>query len=220
MKNLCCWAVLGIVSLSILAGVAGECRRWLAPAPGSFQEAFCNIQVGMTQDQVVAVLRAYDYKICSVCLEGTSRDGQPFILSGSYSDTYHTYDRLPPPQHIGRCMIGVEDEYDQEMKVLLGPGGAVVEKSLTPSMLEGQSETVLRAITEAITGTPKLLRSSSVRRRPWGYIACAVVVLLLAWWGLRRWARSGRPGQPHADTNGSAALPGTLPATGRSSSNS
>src|SRR5690349_7803788 len=61
-----------------------HCLRWLTSQPGSTEEMFARIQIGMSQFEAVAVIRCYDQfddsTIESVMSWGATKNGQPFNL--------------------------------------------------------------------------------------------------------------------------------------------
>lgn len=219
------WALVAFALLSLLALAGWLGWRWVDSESGPAEAIYSRVQVGMTREQAVAVLLDHDNSIDTLWLEWTTRDGKSV---GQYLIGDDSYDRLPPPDEVVSWAVRFSDRQGRDVDIAFGPDGRVVDTRLTPGVLEGRLEIASRAICGGFNDLasaewwgqqPRKLHRS-LCRRPWPYLACgAVVVLLALWWALRRRLRDDQPNERHAVTSGSAALPGFL-ATSRSSINS
>jgi hypothetical protein len=93
--------------------------------PGSVEELFSQIEVGMTQQQAVALYLGCengDYCFSN----GITKDGSSFGHIGS-----KPLSQLPPPQEILCCVLLMGDTDGFEVKVTIGPGGVVTRKRFT-----------------------------------------------------------------------------------------
>jgi hypothetical protein len=93
--------------------------------PGSLDDLYSRVQVGMTQWEVVALIwGCRDVDGCY--FKGVTKGGESFADFGIKS-----LDELPPPQDVRRCVLRVEDTEGWEVEVTLGPGGVVTCKRST-----------------------------------------------------------------------------------------
>jgi hypothetical protein len=226
MRNKSCWIVPGIVLLSILAGEAGECWRWLAPQPSSPEDVYFRLRVGMPFPETIAVLE--DSYIDTISIKGTTRDGREIYRYDPIPAMF--FKNLPPPEDIDHCVIAYFDDEGQDVVVTLGPGGAVVDKQIIPGVIQGRWEKAQDRAYCAINfdlqdwswwkrQARKLLRACHNWFWHLGAVVAAVL-LPVSWWAVQGWVRSRGRGQRQCVTSGSAALPGFFATTGRSSSNS
>jgi hypothetical protein len=141
----------------------------------------------------VAVLRTYHpYNIGGLHSEGATKDGRAW--GGTYLEG-PLFEDLPPPQEIAHCVLNVWDNNDQEVEVILGPGGIVSGTRLSPGVsqfrLNRVCHALARARTDLLSGwwwNDQLRKDHRSLRRRWHYVApCLAVGLLLASaWILRR----------------------------------
>ncbi len=68
------WKFLWIALVLSLAIGSWLALRWLVPKPGSSEEVYGRIRIGMTRDEAVAVLRTHD-SIEDVYCEGETKGG-------------------------------------------------------------------------------------------------------------------------------------------------
>jgi hypothetical protein len=88
------------------------------------EELFSRLQVGMSQQQAVALLLGCpDVDVCYS--RGTTKGGKGFAQFG-----IRTLIELPPPDVL-RCVVTVEDSEGWQVEVTLGPGGVVTCKRST-----------------------------------------------------------------------------------------
>jgi hypothetical protein len=180
------WRLVGTVLLIALAVSLWLVVRWLTPEPGSSEDLFARIQVGMSQNQAVAVLRSYppdntEGRYCT----GTAKDGRS--LDWYCPDVNHFFDNLPLPQEIEHCVLSVLDGGGREVEVILGPGGIVTGKRLSPGVVEDRLEQVNRALLSWDVWEErfhKFLRS--FRRHPYLWFGVATAFLMLSVWKLLR----------------------------------
>src|SRR5262249_32764697 len=121
MRNQSCWIVPGIVLLSILAGGAGECWRWLAPERGSAEELYCRLRVGMTQAEAIALICDFN-DLDSISVEGITRGGRE-IHSPEMPTAAHAFELsgIPPPDDVEHCVIAFFDSGGRDIVLTLGP---------------------------------------------------------------------------------------------------
>jgi hypothetical protein len=197
------WRILGAGLLFGLAIGAWWGYRWLSAEPGSLEEGFARIRIGMSRDEAVSVLRACDpYKIDGLHSEGTTKEGRSWAGTNIEGELFED---LPPPEEIAHCVFGVWDNEGRDLEVVLGPGGIVSGKRLSPGVWEyrwHEARLVLtRAAADLVSGSwwgeqvHKAFRS--LRRRWYAGPCLAAVFLLVSMWVLRRRiARYGlRPGR-------------------------
>jgi hypothetical protein len=162
--------------------------QWLASDPGSSEDIFKRLQVGMTQREAVTVIRTYNpYTVEGLYSEGTTTDGQSF---SSVRFRLPFFDDLPPPHQIKSCLLSVCANDGRDLDIVLGPGGIVSAKSISPGVWEHRVDRVLdtldRARTDLLSGLwwRDQLRKSyhSIRVR----IFLAAVLLLASVWIIRR----------------------------------
>lgn len=98
--------------------------------PGSLEDLYLHVRVGMTKAEVVELIcGCQDVDGCYS--NGITMGGQSFADIGTkpLSD-------LPPQQDIFHCVLKVEDTEGWEVEVTLGPGGIVTSKrSTAPDLL-------------------------------------------------------------------------------------
>jgi len=193
------WRLLGAGLLLGLAVGAWCGSRWLAAEPGSSEDVFARIRVGMSQEEAVAVLRTYaPYKIDGAYSEGTTKQGHSWTRINVCHDLYA---ELPPPQEVVRCILTVYGEDGREVEVVLGHGGIVADKRLSPGAwqyrLQETHRVLDRAASDLISGSwwrEQLHKASrSLRHRRRYAVPCLAVVLVMvsAWVLRRRIARHG-----------------------------
>ncbi len=221
------WRFLGTGLLLGLAIGAWLGSGWVTAEPGSSEDVFTRVRIGMSQDEAVAVLRTYaPDNIDTPYVEGVTKDGRLWagtdIIHGAW------FQNLPPSQEIAHCALGVWDTDGRKVEVILGPGGIVSHKRLSPCMwqyrLEKVEDAVARASTDLSSGLwwndqrHKIYRS--VRRR-WHHIAPSLgaVLLLASVWSLR--CKIVRCGPRHVQTmEPSRAKPVATDVRGRHSGSS
>ncbi len=141
-----CWWLVATVLLCGVAVVTWFGWRWLAPKPGSSEDVFSRIRVGMSQNEAVAILRTYDDSYNDgVYSWGVTKDGRSLDRMHVGSPLFHD---LPPPQEIEHCVLEVDDagEDGQEVKIILGRGGIVTGKQLSPGVWEKRQNKIRRAL--------------------------------------------------------------------------
>jgi hypothetical protein len=116
-----CW-VLAMANLLVLT-------LWISLPrpipPGSLEDLYSHIRVGMTQSQVVELI--WGCRDVDGCYSnGVTKGGESFADMGT-----KPLGELPPPQDIFRCVLKVEDTEGWEVEVTLGPGGVVTSKCST-----------------------------------------------------------------------------------------
>jgi hypothetical protein len=177
--------------------------EWLAVEPGSSEDVFARVRIGMSQEETIAVLRSYDPdKIEAPFVEGITKDGRAFagtdILAGGW------FLNLPPPEEVAYCALGVWDTDDRKVEVILGPGGIVARKKLSPDAweyrLEKVCDTLSRTRSDLASGSwwnqqPRKIYRSVRRKSYWIAASLAVVLVLASVWRLR--CKSAGPEMPH-----------------------
>lgn len=187
------WRLLGVGLLLSLAVAAWCGSRWFDAEPGSAEDVFARIRIGMSQEEAVAVLRTYDhYKIDGAYSEGTTKQEHSWSRIDMCRDLYKD---LPSPQEVVRCLLTVNVEDGREIEVALGHGGIVADKRLSPDVWQyrlQQTHRVLdRASSDLISGSwwrEQLRKASrSLRhRRQYSVPFLAVVLVMVPAWVLRR----------------------------------
>jgi hypothetical protein len=134
----------------MLAGLAFGAwfgARWFAAEPGSAEDVYARIRIGMGQEQVVEVLRTYhDSSIDGLSAQGTTKDGLSWRINPIKG---LLFEDLPPPQQVAQGVLKVWDNDGREVEVVLGPGGKVAGKGLMPGVLAFRMDKVRRALTSA-----------------------------------------------------------------------
>jgi hypothetical protein len=191
--------LLGAGLLFGLAFGAWGGSRWLAARPGSLEDVFARIRVGMSKEEAVSALRASDpYHIDGCYSEGTTTEGRS--RAGTKLDGPLFAD-LPPAPEIAHGVLSVLDSEGREVEVVLGPGGTVSGKRLSPGVWQYRLDKVWRALAGAGTD----LRSGGwwaeqfhkasrwLHRRPEYAVPCSAAALLLvsAWLVRKRGVRAG-----------------------------
>jgi hypothetical protein len=142
----------------------------------------------MTQAEAVAVIRTYNpYTVEGLYSEGTTTNGRPF---SSVRFRVPFFDDLLPPQDIGSCVLSVCANDGRDLEVVLGPGGIVTAKNISPGIWEHRVDKVLgtlvRTKADLLSGSwwrDQLRKSSrSIRVR----IFLAAMLLLASVWTIRR----------------------------------
>jgi hypothetical protein len=147
----------------------------------------------MTQEEAVAVLRTYDPgRIDGVYAEGTTRQGRSWSGTSLFGESFAD---LPPPEDTARCVLTVTDDDCWEVEVVLGPGGIVSAKRISPGVWEYRLREACRVLTlaaadlvsgswwkEQFRKTCRSLRRRRGRARP----CLAVILVLVSAWALRR----------------------------------
>jgi hypothetical protein len=186
--------------------------RWLSPEPGSLEDGFARIRLGMSRDEAVSVLRTCDpYNIDGVYSEGTTKQGRSWAGTKLVGDLF---DDLPPPQEIAHCVLGVSDNDGREVEIVLGAGGIVSGKHLSPGVWQYRVHEAYRVLTRAAAdlvsrswwGEQLHKTSRSIHRRRRYALPClGVVLLLVSAWVLRR--RRVRYGVSRAEQSAAADNP-------------
>jgi hypothetical protein len=185
----------GLTAISAWVG-----SRWLASDFGSSEDVFKRVRIGMTQNEAVAVLRTYNpYTVEGLYWSGTTTDGRLFHSPCWFEVPY--FDDLPPPQEIENSVLGIVANDGRHVEVILGPGGTVSGKGLTPGVWEYRLDQVhgalSRARTDLLSGLwweNQLSKANRSLNRRWHYILpglAAGLLLASAWTVRRRIARRG-----------------------------
>jgi hypothetical protein len=145
------WWIVVAAALAVLPAGAWLCWRWLGPGPGSFEVLDSRLRVGMSLDEAVGTMRAFDHEphagIDGAYSKGTTKDGQPW--SDYHIIERQLYDTLPPAGEIEQGLLTVCDDGGQDLEVTLGPGGVVTAKRLIPGVWEYRLEKGRRALEDA-----------------------------------------------------------------------
>ena len=187
------WRFLGAGLLFGLAIGAWFGSRWLVAEPGSPENVFARIRIGMGKDEAVAVLRTYHpNNIDTIYAEGTTKEGRGWTGTKLYGPSFED---LPPAQEIAHCELRVSDENGRDVEVVLGPGGIVLGKRLTPGVWQYRLDSGCVALGHAkhdlLSGSwwndqrHKTYRSL-VRNRQYVAPCLATGLLLASVWILRR----------------------------------
>lgn len=143
--------LLGLLAAGFLCGVAAAAWfgfRWLVKSEGNSEEVFSRIWVGMSQHEVVEVLRTFDASSGRFSW-GVRNDGQGFQ---TLHHRHPSMDDLPPPNEIEFCVLTALDSYGREIEVTLGPGGVVSGKCLSPGVSEYRWHKAYREIRRGAWG--------------------------------------------------------------------
>lgn len=119
-QRLACWSLLGV------GWLMGTWFFFLAPAPvpGSLEDTYSRIQVGMSRQEVVRLLLASPATdVMSV--EGRLKGGGRF----SFYLGWVNVNDIPAPEETKECVFNVEDSEGWEVVVVVGQGGTVTGKS-------------------------------------------------------------------------------------------
>ena len=160
------WWLVGAAFLGGFAVAAWFGLRWLAQSEGNSEQAFARLRVGMSQHEAVEVLRTFDAS-SGRSSQGITTDGREFH-TGHYD--HPALDDLPPPSEIESCTLRGLDSYGRELEVILGPGGVVASKSLSPGWWEYRWDKAYRSLRD------KPYRKLLARHRT---SACGLAVALL-----------------------------------------
>jgi hypothetical protein len=116
------WCVAGI-GVGLLFGIVlvWSDSPLTPPAPGSMQDVFAQVRVGMARDEAVTILKTYDGQIDCIYVSGTLMDGRSFSDLG--------FNGLPPAAEIDQGVLTLADEYCESVEVVFGPGGIVTAKN-------------------------------------------------------------------------------------------
>jgi hypothetical protein len=175
-RRYCEW-LLGAGFLCGLAVAVWFGWRWLDKSLGNSEEVFARVRVGMSQPEVVEVLRTFEAS-SGRCSWGATVDGRSF-------QTFHygnpALDDLPPPGEIQYCVMNALDSYGREIEVNLGPGGIVSDKCLSPGVWEYRWDKAYRELRD---------KPYCALLYKYRYVALGVTagLLLTSIWMLRRWA--------------------------------
>src|SRR5579884_370811 len=169
IRSQCGW----LVGVALVCGFAVATRagwRWLDKSEGNSEEVFSRIQVGMSQPQVVGILRTFD--------ASSGRESQGVTTDGRSFRTCHydhpAMDNLPPPRQIELAVLEALDSYGREIKVRLGRGGTVSSKRLSPGVWEYRWRKVHRVLLDHELN---------------GAWALALVLLVASLWAWYCWSR-------------------------------
>jgi hypothetical protein len=170
----CPWKLVAVALLFPVAVAAVFGSRWLAPVPGSSEDVLARVRVGMSQQEAVAVLQTHNH-IDGLAFSGRTKSGQTLgRLHDSFKD-------LPPPQEIDHGVLTVLDSDGRELEIVLGPGGTVSQKRLTPGVWAYRLEKVGRAVRDRNYYLAKVRHSLAKRAHPIGLGFAAGMVVLSAW---------------------------------------
>src|SRR5262249_51836928 len=155
------------------------------------------LRVGMSQEEAVAVLRTYNPDIIDgVYARGKTRRGVSWSGTNLVGETIAD---LPPPQEVEQCVLEISDDSGREIEVILGSGGIVSGKRLSPGVWQYRLDEVRRVLTRAaadiVSGSwwreqARKASRSVYRRRRYAVPCLAAVLLLVSACVLRR--RIGR----------------------------
>jgi hypothetical protein len=112
--------VVGLIVLG--ASAAWLLWRLSAPAPGSLEEVFLGVRVGMSWSEASDLLLVADTDIDRVYLSGVTYDGHT-ITSG-----IRGFQDLPPTRDIRVCQVEMVDSTGQGFIIELGDRGVVRRK--------------------------------------------------------------------------------------------
>jgi hypothetical protein len=186
------WRLLGAGLLFGLAIGALYGSRWLAAEPGSPEDVFRRIHIGMSKAEALSALRASDhYHIDGIYSEGITQAGHSW--SGTKLEG-PLFEDLPPAQDIAHCVLSILDSEGREVEVVLGPGGVVSSKRLSPGVWQYRLDKVRMALARAgsdlgsgLWWAEQLRKASrSLHRRPRYAVVCLAALLLTSAWFLRR----------------------------------
>jgi hypothetical protein len=140
------WKILGAELILGLGLAIWFGSRWLSAVPGSLEDVFPRIQIGMTQEEVIAVLRSCDRdKIEGIYAVGETSSGKSWYGTRMEGPLFSD---LPPSGDIAHAELSVMDA-DQEIEVHLGSGGIVVTKQLTPGVWELRRNKIRHKVSNA-----------------------------------------------------------------------
>ncbi len=116
------WFKRGLLLLVLVACVLGSRRPKL---PGSLGAIAAEVRVGMSRDEVVALMHIHRGwrdrdDLTYVNIRGNTGDGRSF--SGSGVDVL---DNLPPADQIACCELWIDDDDGLVLNITFGPGGMV-----------------------------------------------------------------------------------------------
>jgi hypothetical protein len=146
----------------------------------------------MDQKEAVAVLRTWaPSSIDGAYSEGTTTQGRSWARLNISNPLFED---LPPPQEVARCVLTVSDDSGREIEVVLGPGGVVSGKRLSPGVWQERLHRASRALGDAATDLAsgswwgEQLRKAcrSLQRRRYAGPCLAAAFLLVSVWVLRR----------------------------------
>jgi hypothetical protein len=197
------WQLLWVGLVSGLAIGPWFVCRWTAPEPGWSEDVFARVRIGMSRDETVAVLRTHN-GTDGLYSEGATSDGRSWSHLESPS-----FEGLPPAQEIAHGTLTVGGDDGREIEVILGPGGFVSDKRLSPGVWQYRLDRTCHALACARHDVSserwwddQLRKTEHSLRRRRQYVApCLAAGLLLtsAWAVRRRVARRGpSPGHTEA----------------------
>jgi hypothetical protein len=185
------WFLILVLLLGLV--ILGWCgSRWLAAEPGSAEEMYADVRIGMTRDEVVAIFRTHWYIIDGLYSEGTTLGEHSWSRCHVTGPAFHD---LPPSSEVRHCVLTVLDRTGREVEVVIGADGLVSDKRITPGVLRDRLDGASRALAGAAEDLSseawwrqQARKMSRSMRWKWPYLAiCAVVgVVLASAWLLRR----------------------------------
>jgi hypothetical protein len=110
-----------VVAAGLLVGVVASwpVLRLTVHGPGSLEDVYSRVRVGMSQEEAVAVLNDcnWDYSNATV----TTKDGRSLYIA------IWAHEVLPSPHEVDHAELMIED-YGNEVYVILGRDGVVTGK--------------------------------------------------------------------------------------------
>jgi hypothetical protein len=166
----------------VVAVVAAFGLQSFAKSEGNAEPTFSRIRLGMSQQEVVQVLLAFDAS-SGRHSRGVTTNGREFV---TFHYGHPSMDDLSAPEQMASCVLTAMDSYGREIDVTLGPGGVVVGKRLSPGVWEYRWHKAYRELRD------KPYRALLYKYR-FGALALLVGLLLTSTWVLRLWVESSSP---------------------------
>jgi hypothetical protein len=136
------WCLALVALLSAFAWASWLSCRWLARTEGNSEAVCARLQVGMSENEAVEILRTFD-QCGDASSKGKTTDGRRFRLTYS---AHLPWTDLPPPSEIENCVLKADDDYGREVKVCLGRGGTITSTQLTPGFWRHRGEKAYREL--------------------------------------------------------------------------